>query len=61
MAPEFTPEEPEQERDQRAAGQEQFYEEIRTEGAELFHASTVGRAHSAGVSGLALPVTTETP
>jgi len=44
MAREFTPEQPEQEGDQRAAGKKQLYGEIRAETAEIFHTSELRRA-----------------
>jgi hypothetical protein len=50
MAREFTPEQPEQEGDQRAAGKKQLHGEIRAEAAEIFHTSSFGRRRAATMS-----------
>jgi hypothetical protein len=61
MRRESTPEEPEQQRDKRAAGQQQLYEQVRTELAKLFHACSLRRRCSESIAGSSRAVTTETP
>jgi hypothetical protein len=51
MAREFTPEQPEQEGDQRAAGKKQLHGEIGAETAEIFHTSSFGAPRAAAMSG----------
>src|SRR5688572_24954108 len=60
MAPEFTPEEPEQERDERAAGKKQLDGEIRAETAEIFHTASFGAPRSGPISAAFGAVTSET-
>jgi len=60
MAREFTPEQPEQEGDQRAAGKKQLHDEIRAETAEIFHTLSFGAPRSDPMSGAPGAVTSET-
>jgi len=60
MAPEFTPEEPEQESDQRAAGKKQLHGEIGAETAEIFHNLSFGAPRSDPMSAAPGAVTSET-
>ena len=57
---EFAPIEPEEERDQGAAREQELYEQVRTVFADLFHACSLRRRDSGTVSIRALRVTTET-
>jgi hypothetical protein len=51
MAREFTPEQPQQEGDERAAGKKQLHGEIRADTAEIFHTSSFGAPRSDPMSG----------
>jgi hypothetical protein len=60
MAPEFTPEQPEEEGDERAAGKKQLHGEIGADTAEIFHTWSFGAPRSYPMSGALGAVTSET-
>jgi len=60
MAPEFTPEEPQQEGDERAAGKKELHGEIGADSAEIFHTSSFGAPRSDPMSAARSAVTSET-
>jgi hypothetical protein len=60
MSREFTLEEPQQQGDEDAAGEEQLDQEVRAVFADLFHACSLRRAHSRTVSARGRRISSET-